>query len=94
MRHTNLIAAPATYSLLKSCEVVVGMSYEDSNSESPSRQWCYVRKQNASGAQTQVTLANKVGPQRIDDVLTLAKAREIDASMEILKAAQRRCAFE
>ena len=75
-------------------DVVVGMSYEDSNSTSPNRQWCYVIKPNASGTATRVELAGKVGDHKTDDQLTVAKARGIGASLKTLTAAQRLCAFE
>ncbi len=75
-------------------EVVVGMRYQDSSSENPSTQRCYVNKPNDSGAETRVNLARKEGPQRIDDILTTAMAREIGAPLGVLKEAQSLCAFE
>ena len=75
-------------------EVVVGMQFDDSNSEFPSSQWCYVMKPNLSGTGTRVDLANKVGTERIDRIVTAAMGKELGVSISVLMEAQRLCAFE
>jgi hypothetical protein len=74
--------------------VVVGMEYKDPTNQKPSKQWCYVSKPNTNGTSTRVGLADKTDSTQIDRTLTLAKARDMRATLSDLKAAQRLCRFE
>jgi hypothetical protein len=74
--------------------VVVGMKYENSSSEKPEYQWCYVNKLNKDGTETKISLAFFSEAARNDSIVTANMATKMDLTIFELEQAQKLCSFE
>jgi hypothetical protein len=75
-------------------DVVVGMTYEDSNSAKPSHQWCYITAPNKDGTHTRVNLAIKEATEIRKAPLPSNVAAKLGISEFELERAQGLCSFE
>ena len=73
--------------------VMIGMEYENSDSDLPSEQWCYIERVVGNATSKQVSLSSKAGRNRIDNPVTSEMASELSTSVETLQAAQTQCRF-
>jgi len=75
-------------------DVLVGMEYNNLNSVKPSKQWCYLTRNNLSGTSTRIELASKTGDRPVLLELSVREAKEVRVTLSVLKSAQRLCRFE
>ena len=74
--------------------IVVGMRYEDSNSEVPSTQWCYVERPLNDGTTRKLQLATKLGDEPDYVSVRDEVASEMGTDAPTLVEAQSLCLFQ
>jgi len=76
--------------------IMVGMKYDDQNSERASNQWCYIETEGGTSKpfSKKISLSKVTGSKRNDVPLTYEDALSMGVDLSTLRTAQQKCVFQ